>query len=62
MWHDIMCANRQCVLDAIDLFQKNLSSLRQAIVDQDSDAMLKIFNRAKTARDQFSMLMDQERP
>ncbi|MGH1486439.1 MAG: prephenate dehydrogenase/arogenate dehydrogenase family protein [Cellvibrionaceae bacterium] len=56
MWHDIMCANSDSVLEAIDLFQKNLNCMRQAIADQNSDALLTIFNRAKVARDEFASL------
>lgn len=61
MWHDIMCANQQDVLKAIDLFQNNLANLRQAIANKDSDTLLKIFNRAKTARDEFSELIDKQK-
>lgn len=60
MWHDIMCANNQAVLEAIDLFQNNLNKLRQAIDEKDSDTLLKIFNRAKTARDEFSRIIDKK--
>ena len=60
MWHDIMCANQRAVLDSIDLFQNNLSNLRQAIAEKDSDTLLKVFHRAKAARDQFSLLIDQQ--
>jgi 3-phosphoshikimate 1-carboxyvinyltransferase len=59
MWHDIMCANQDAVLDAIDLFQNNLANLREAIADKDSDKLLMIFHRAKAARDEFSRLIDQ---
>ena len=53
MWHDIMQANRDEVVQAIDLFQQNLNQLRQAIENRDSDYLLKTFTRAKQARDQF---------
>lgn len=59
MWHDIMCANREAILDAIDLFQNNLNGLRDAIDQQDSEKLLAIFSRAKSARDQFSSLINQ---
>ncbi|MFT6790989.1 MAG: cyclohexadieny/prephenate dehydrogenase [Cellvibrionaceae bacterium] len=58
MWHDIMCANRDHIVSAIDLFQENLSNLRQAIVDKDGPTLLKIFSRAKIARDEFSTLLN----
>jgi cyclohexadieny/prephenate dehydrogenase len=53
MWHDIMQANRDEVVQSIDLFQQNLNQLRQAIEDRDSDYLLTTFTRAKQARDQF---------
>lgn len=53
MWHDIMLANRDSILRALDLFQKNLTQLRHAIDNGDSERLHKIFTRAKQARDQF---------
>jgi len=53
MWHDIMQANRDEVVQAIDLFQQNLNQLRQAIESGDSEYLLTTFIRAKQARDQF---------
>jgi 3-phosphoshikimate 1-carboxyvinyltransferase len=53
MWHDIMQANRDEVVQAIDLFQQNLNQLRQAIERRDGDYLLTTFTRAKQARDQF---------
>lgn len=60
MWHDIMCANQQAILKALDLFENNLSRLRQAIADRDSGYLLSLFQRAKVARDQFSAMTDGE--
>jgi prephenate dehydrogenase len=57
MWHDIMQANSVEVLKAIDLFQNNLSQLRQAIEAGDSDYLLHMFTRAKEARDHFTSLL-----
>lgn len=54
MWHDIMLANRDSVLRAMDLFTNNLSHLRQAIESEDSDYLMGVFTRAKAARDHFS--------
>ncbi len=53
MWHDIMRANKQSVLHALDMFVGNLGALRQAIASDDSEYLLAMFSRAKTARDQF---------
>lgn len=60
MWHDIMCANSTEILSAIDLFQNNLNNLRAAIEKKDSETLLTIFNRAKTARDEFSTIVEKE--
>ncbi len=54
MWHDIMRANKDSVLGAIDLFSQNLNSLRDSIEREDSEHMLGVFTRAKLARDRFS--------
>jgi len=61
MWHDIMCANSDEVLNAIDLFQNNLNSLRKAIKEKDSNTLLTIFKRAKTARDEFLTLLEEDK-
>lgn len=53
MWHDIMLANRESILKALDLFADNLQQVRQAIAEQDSDFLMGMFSRSKTARDTF---------
>ncbi len=57
MWRDIMLANKQAVLQAIDLFSANLSRLRSAIEEEDSQALTGVFTRAKTARDHFTSMI-----
>lgn len=57
MWHDIMRANKQAVLQAMDLFIDNLTRLRQGIEQEDSAYLLDVFCRAKTARDKFTRLL-----
>lgn len=59
MWRDIMLANREAVIKAIDLFVANVTRLRQAIQDEDGDTLLHTFERAKTARDHFSKMLAQ---
>lgn len=54
MWHDIMLANRDSILRALDLFTSNLGQLRQAIETEDSDYLMGVFTRAKAARDHFN--------
>ncbi|MEH6345940.1 MAG: bifunctional prephenate dehydrogenase/3-phosphoshikimate 1-carboxyvinyltransferase [Bermanella sp.] len=57
MWHDIFTANKQAVLDALDMFNDDLSLLREAVASTDSNAMMGIFTRAKVARDHFSKIL-----
>ncbi|MFT5594220.1 MAG: 3-phosphoshikimate 1-carboxyvinyltransferase [Oceanicoccus sp.] len=57
MWHDIFTANKQAVLDALDLFTHDLGQLRQAVTESDSTAMMGVFTRAKVARDHFSKIL-----
>ncbi|MGQ9425934.1 bifunctional prephenate dehydrogenase/3-phosphoshikimate 1-carboxyvinyltransferase [Gilvimarinus sp. F26214L] len=54
MWHDIVLANRDSVLRALDLFGNNLAQLRDAIDRDDGDYLMGVFTRAKAARDHFS--------
>lgn len=53
MWHDIMRANRKAILSSIDLFVNNLSNLREAISEENSDYLLDVFRRSKEARDNY---------
>ncbi len=60
MWHDIMKANRGSILDALDLFSENLSRLRGAIDQGDSEQILGVFTRAKAARDHFTKMLTKQ--
>ena len=57
MWHDIMRANKAAILQSMDLFIDNLSRLRSSIEREDSDSLLKVFSRAKEARDEFTLML-----
>lgn len=59
MWHDIMRANKGAILQSMDLFIDNLSRLRTAIELEDGDYLLKVFSRAKEARDEFTLMFAQ---
>ena len=59
MWHDIFLANREAVLKSLDAFSEGVTVLRQALEDQDSQSMMGIFTRAKSARDHFTKLLAQ---
>ncbi|MDN6318179.1 MAG: bifunctional prephenate dehydrogenase/3-phosphoshikimate 1-carboxyvinyltransferase [Marinobacter sp.] len=57
MWHDIFLSNRDAVLRVIDHFTHDLDQLRTAIADQDSAMLLRVFSRAKAAREHFSKML-----
>lgn len=54
MWHDICFSNRKQLLKVMELFELHLNKIRTAIEQDDSDAILKIFERAKASRDSFT--------
>ncbi|MDX1270055.1 MAG: prephenate dehydrogenase/arogenate dehydrogenase family protein, partial [Oceanisphaera sp.] len=51
MWHDIVLANSDAVLTALDQFTDHLAELRSAIAAGDGDGIQSAFERAKQARD-----------
>lgn len=51
MWHDICVANREQLLEMIELFNADLERLAKAIRADDRAAILATFERAKRARD-----------
>jgi len=53
MWHDIFIANSEAVLERMSQLQAQLETLREAILQQDSEAILASFVRANEARDYF---------
>ncbi|WP_323844656.1 bifunctional prephenate dehydrogenase/3-phosphoshikimate 1-carboxyvinyltransferase [Microbulbifer magnicolonia] len=57
MWRDIMLANRDAILNAIDLYTANLASLRGAIAAGDGEQLMGVFTRAKAARDHFTKML-----
>lgn len=59
MWHDIALANREALLDGIDLFGVHLAKVRAAIENADGAALLETFKRAKAARDEFAAMLAQ---
>ena len=54
MWHDICFSNREQLLKVMDQFDQHLNKIREAIEHDDSDALLDIFEKAKTSRDKFT--------
>lgn len=57
MWHDIFLSNREAILPMIDHFTHDLNQLRTAIDKQDGAALLRVFSRAKAAREHFSKML-----
>ena len=53
MWHDICVHNEPSILKMLDRFETDLKKLREAIANNDGEYILKIFTRAKAARDQL---------
>ncbi len=53
MWRDICVHNEPALLAMLDRFEADLRNLRQAIAGDDGDYLLKVFGRAKAARDRF---------
>nr|WP_323752539.1 bifunctional prephenate dehydrogenase/3-phosphoshikimate 1-carboxyvinyltransferase [Marinobacter sp.] len=57
MWHDIFLSNRDAVLRVIDHFTHDLGELRGAIADGDGTTLLRVFSRAKAAREHFTKML-----
>jgi prephenate dehydrogenase len=53
MWHDICVHNEPALLKMLERFEADLDKLRQAIANNDGDYLLRVFTRAKAARDRF---------
>lgn len=58
MWHDICIANREAILAQIDRYTSGVGRLRAAVDSGDSETLLGIFTRAKSARDHFTRLIN----
>lgn len=55
MWHDICLANREAVLKVLSLFNNELKQLTEALQQRNSEVILEVFHRAKTARDNLQL-------
>ncbi len=58
MWHDIFLANQDALLQVLEHFTEDLESLKQAILRRDSQHLLGVFTRAKSAREHFTKLLN----
>ena len=54
MWHDICFSNRTQLLEALKHFNDHLNGIKEAIENEDSEKLLKIFEGAKLQRDNFT--------
>jgi len=55
MWRDICIHNSDAILAMMNNYQQDMNHLKSAIQNSDGDELLKIFNKAKQARDDFCM-------
>jgi len=53
MWRDICMENREAVLEVLQQFNNDLKQLEDAIRDDDGEAVVNVFTRAKETRDRF---------
>ena len=53
MWRDIALANRQALLSEMDAYIAALQRVREAVKLGDEEALLKIFSRARNAREHW---------
>ncbi|RLA43217.1 MAG: bifunctional prephenate dehydrogenase/3-phosphoshikimate 1-carboxyvinyltransferase [Gammaproteobacteria bacterium] len=60
MWHDITLANSDAVLSVLDELGENLSALRHAIINNDSDHLLGVYTRARVARNHFQKMLEKK--
>lgn len=57
MWHDIFLANHDALLSVLDHFTQDLAMLRKAVESRDSQTLLGVFTRAKSAREHFTKIL-----
>ncbi|MFQ5587567.1 MAG: prephenate dehydrogenase [Nitrospiria bacterium] len=52
MWRDIFLANKEAVIEGIDIYQETLEKIKKKILNDDGDGMIEIFKRANDIREQ----------
>lgn len=55
MWRDICLHNSDAILAMMNRYQSQIDELKLALKKSDGEALLKLFNEAKNARDDFCM-------
>jgi prephenate dehydrogenase len=58
MWRDIALANRAALLAELDAYVDALQAVRAAVSGEDAEALLKIFSRARAAREHWMKTQD----
>jgi prephenate dehydrogenase len=58
MWRDITLANREALLTELDAYLAALQTLRQTVAAEDGQALLKMFSRARAARENWMKTQD----
>jgi len=58
MWRDIAMANRPALLTEIDAYLGALQAMRQAVAEEDTEALLDMFLRARAARENWMKTQD----
>ena len=58
MWRDIALANRDALVTELDAYLASLQALRQAVTEEDANALLKLFSRAREARENWMKTQD----
>lgn len=51
MWRDILLSNREAVLDLLEDWNREMETVREAVIDQDAAAIESFFRKAKEARE-----------
>ncbi|RLL40408.1 bifunctional prephenate dehydrogenase/3-phosphoshikimate 1-carboxyvinyltransferase [Acinetobacter cumulans] len=57
MWHDIFFANKKAILNAVDGFEQQLTTLRKLIEDENSQALMGLLGHAQAARQHFNHML-----
>jgi prephenate dehydrogenase len=58
MWRDIAMANKDALLTELDAYLAALQTLRQTVAEEDAEALLKMFSRARAARENWMKTQD----
>ncbi|MBT4838191.1 MAG: prephenate dehydrogenase/arogenate dehydrogenase family protein [Methylococcales bacterium] len=53
MWHDICLANDKALLPMLEQYIEQLQTIKEAVSNNDSESMMKVFQHAKESRDKF---------